>query len=63
MTQRKLEYLIERYQPKRVWLYTLQTPAVHDWFKERGWRHAIRSSGDLMRLDLYVRPENDTATP
>lgn len=53
--QDKLSRLNERYEPARVWLYGFGPgdSVVHEWFINRGWRHAFSAIPGVFKLDLY----------
>jgi uncharacterized membrane protein len=52
----KLERLIARHRPERVWLYAFTEPEAHRWFAERGWRRSVRAVLPLFLLDRYDAP-------
>jgi hypothetical protein len=55
---RKMNYLMRRYQPKRIWAVYFSTDyqaQVYDWLEERGFRHASKSLGKMFPVDLFIK--------
>lgn len=52
----KFDYLIERYEPKRVWLPYFTSPMADIYFTSRGWRKIVWSRRPLLMLDMYEAP-------
>ena len=48
----KMDYLLKKYKPKRIWLYG-DDKLPNEWLRAHNLRYAIKSSGHLFPVDLY----------
>ncbi|HOZ36703.1 MAG TPA: glycosyltransferase family 39 protein [bacterium] len=49
----KMDYIIKKYQPRRIWFITGNDYNMTKWFEENHWRRAMDSLGELHPLKLY----------
>lgn len=52
----KFDRIIEKYQPKRVWVAYFFDPYADIWFTGRGWHKQFYSASRILPLSLFVPP-------
>jgi len=50
---RKMDYILKKYQPRRIWFISDKDYNATKWFEEKHWRRAMDSLGELHPLKLY----------
>ncbi len=52
---RKMNYLVNQHQPKRIWMVFGEGSYFREWFLKNNWREIMSSAGSLFPVKLYAQ--------